>query len=103
MKTESAINPNRELIENAYQNHLSALKAGNMPFQPSVRRFKSKQAVADAIRAGEIIPEIWKEVAFHALSTAQVIGLYSLLSFNSPKTEAKFKESFIACIENLLN
>lgn len=99
----SAINPNSELTEKIYQAHMDAFKEGKMPYQPGVRRFKSKQAVADAVRSGEIIPEIWKEVALHVLSTTQVIGLYSLLSFSSPKAEAKFKESFAACIENLLS
>lgn len=103
MEKQSAINPNMDLIESIWQNHLSVLKAGNMDYNPKGRRFASKQEVAAAIRNGEIIPEIWKEVAHHTLGPAQIIGMHSLLSFSSPKVEAKFKASFIACIENLLS
>ena len=64
--------------EQIYDAHLTHLHEGSMPYNPQGRRFKSKEAVADALRKGEIIPEIWKEVAHHTLSPAQIIGMYSL-------------------------
>ena len=88
-----------EQIYNAYLCHLYS---GHMPYNPQGRRFKSKEAVADALRKGEIIPEIWKEVAHHTLSPAQIIGMYSLCEFSSDRAEKKFKASFISTIENFL-
>jgi len=94
---------NHTKAETIYEAHREAFLDNKIPYTAPVRRFKDKAAVTLALRNGELFPEIWKEVANHVLTPYQTIGLYSLLQFSSFKSEQKFKASFIACVENLLN
>jgi len=85
-----------------YEAHKAAFLDNKLPYGATVAK-KTRQEVIDALLAGELFPEIWKQIAHHSLTTYQCIGLYSLLQFSSPRAEKKFKASFVACVENLLN
>jgi hypothetical protein len=91
------------MAEAIYDAHLVEFHNGNLPHDATARKFPSREAVAEALEAGELFPAIWRQVANHVLTPYQAIGLYSLLDFSSYAVERKFKASFIACVENLLN
>lgn len=107
MKTQTAINEtarnNSILAEKIYQAHKETFLDGQMPHSFEPVKYKTREDVAAALLMGATFPAIWKEVAHHTLGTFQIIALYSLNAFSSPAAEKKFKASFIACIENLLN
>lgn len=91
------------LAEAIYLAHLAEFHEGNLPPDAPVRKFANREAVSQALKTGQLFPEIWRQAANHVLTPYQAIGLYSLLDFSSYAVEKKFKASFVACIENLLN
>lgn len=106
MKTQTAINEtarnNAIKAEEIYQAHKAAFINNELPYGATNRK-ECRQDLTDALLVGELFPEIWRQMAIHTLTPYQRIGLCSLLAFSSPAAEKKFKASFIACVENLLN